>query len=138
MALADLPVTFFEINQMSGIDETRLDEASLDTLKDDNVLTERASDGNASVVANARREDYPDKEMLVELIDNRLVNVDVPSLVTPIYLSPPVFPFNFSYMVPGALEIANERYRTTTCTRTWTWTSWSGTRRCSLGSSTRS
>ena len=104
------PVTFFEINQMSGIDETRLDEASLDTLKDDNVLTERASDGNASVVANARREDYPYKEMLVELIDNRLVNVDVPSLVTPIYLSPPVFPFNFSYMVPGALEIANERY----------------------------
>ena len=104
------PVTYFEINQMTGTDETRLDEASLNTLKEDNVLTERASDGNATVVANAIRANYPYKEQLVTLIDARLANVDVPDLVTPLYLSPPVFPFNFSYMVPGGLEIANARY----------------------------
>ena len=104
------PVTYFEINQMTGTDETRLDEASLDTLKDDNVLSERASDGNATVLANAIRLNYPYKEQLVELIDNRLANVNVPSLVTPLYLSPPVFPFNFSYIAPEGLAVADARY----------------------------
>ena len=45
------PVTFFEINQIKGTDETKLAEASLDTLKEDNALSERAADPNAARVA---------------------------------------------------------------------------------------
>ena len=104
------PVTFFEINRMTGTDAARLDEASLDALKEDNVLTERLSDAAAAAAASAVREDYPYKEQLADLIDARLANVNTPDLVTPIYLSPPVFPFNFTYTVPGGLEIANARY----------------------------
>jgi len=104
------PVTFFEINQIRGTDASKLDEASLDTLKNDNVLSERASDGNASALTNAARKAFPYYEQLITLIDNRLRNVNVSYLVTPLYLSPPVLPFNFTYMLPGGLAIADKRY----------------------------
>jgi hypothetical protein len=104
------PVTFFEINQMKGTDVTRLDEASLTTLKNDNVVSERALDGNATVVANAIRTSYPYHEQLIALIDARLAVVNTPTLTTPLYASPPEFPFNFTYMVPTSLDIANALY----------------------------
>ena len=104
------PVTFFEINQMKGTDVNRLDEASLTTLKNDNVLSERSSDGNATVVANALRLKYPYYEELIELIDARLANVNTNALTLPLYMSPPEFPFNFTYMVEGSLDIANALY----------------------------
>ena len=104
------PVTFFEINQIKGTDETKLAEASLDTLKEDNALSERAADPNAARVAEATRDEYPYYEQLVDLIDARLAIVDTDEMRLPLYLSPPEFPFNFTYMNEGGLEIANAKY----------------------------
>ena len=104
------PVTYFEINQIQGTDPEKLDEASLNALKDDDVLTERAADPNAVLLTDAIRANNPFYEQLIDLIDARLAVVNTPALTDVVYLSPPAFPFNFSYVVPGGLEVANAKY----------------------------
>ena len=51
---SESPVTFFEINQIKGTDPKKLEEASLDTLKDDNVINEYNLNPAAAAVVAAR------------------------------------------------------------------------------------
>ena len=53
---SESPVTFFEINQIKGTDPDKLEEASLDTLKDENVQDEYNADPAAAAVVAARQE----------------------------------------------------------------------------------
>ena len=76
---SESPVTFFEINQIKGTDPDKLEEASLDTLKDENVQDEYNADPAAAAVVAARQEDLVYKDELIDLITARRTTLAKPS-----------------------------------------------------------
>jgi len=104
------PVTFFEINQIKGTDPDKLAEASLITLRAENVNAERLSDPAYSPLVSATQLNYPYMEQLVDLVTARRNTLANSSLSTPVYASPPVFPFNFTTVNAQAVGYVNVLY----------------------------
>ena len=107
---SESPVTFFEINQIKGTDPDKLEEASLDTLKDENVQDEYNADPAAAAVVAARQEDLVYKDELIDLITARRTNLAKPELSTPIFKYPAVYPFNFTQIDAQAVEYVKPNY----------------------------
>ena len=113
-------MTYFEINQIQGTDPEKLDEASLNALKDDDVLTERAADPNAVLLTDAIRANNPFYEQLIDLIDARLAVVNTPALTDVVYLSRRRSPSTLRTSSAAAWRWPTPSTRTRICTRTST------------------
>ena len=107
---SESPVTFFEINQIKGTDPDKLEEASLDTLKDENVQDEYNADPAAAAAVAARQEDLVYKDELIDLITARRTTLANPELSTPIFKYPAVYPFNFTQIDAQAVEYVKPNY----------------------------
>lgn len=101
---SESPVTFFEINQIKGTDPKKLEEASLDTLKDDNVINEYNLDPGAAAVVAARQADLVYKDPLIDLITARRDVLADPKISTPIFKYPALYPFNFTQINATAVK----------------------------------
>ena len=104
------PVTFYEINQIKGTDADKIAEASLDTIKNDNVDKERNADPAHAALVAATAATHPSIERFVAVVKARHDTLAQPKLSTPIYISPPQFPFNFTTYNAQAVQYVAPLY----------------------------
>jgi len=104
------PVTFFEINQIKGTDPEKLAEASLAALQADNINKERAKDPSYTALVAATQTNFPRVEQLRSFVTARATTLSNVSLSTPIYISPPIYPFNFTTYNKAAVQMIMPLY----------------------------